>query len=237
MERKKKTDPKTKFVSFVFIALILFSALSGIVSAGEFVDESDALSETLCCDGSISGSKDSSTPNSLNLNNSLSSEIDRFLNANKPVFLFFHTDKRHYCDEQKPIIDELEQEYADKVAFIRVNAKENLQALEEFGVTGFPAMFLIVDKNKEGYVYQEFNGLAADSELSCHALKNFIKLEEEQVSFWRQEIECAKGEFWEDFSVTIISYVPGADVEALAITWAKMIKDMVESRSLWPFFN
>jgi thioredoxin 1 len=78
--------------------------------------------------------------------------------VNKPVFLFLYADWCHFCQQQKPIIDELEQEYADKITFIHVNAKENPQAIYEFGVTGFPAMFLIVDKNKEGFVYQEFYG-------------------------------------------------------------------------------
>jgi thioredoxin 1 len=61
-----------------------------------------------------------------------------------PVFVFFYADWCHFCQQQKPIIDELEQEYDDKIAFIRVNAEENRQASNEFGVTGFPAMFLIM---------------------------------------------------------------------------------------------
>ena len=99
---------------------------------------------------------DSNTLNSSG-NHSLSSKIDTLLN-DKPVFLFFYTDWCHFCQEQKPIIDELEQEYADKIAFIRVNVEENPQAMDEFGVAGFPAMFLIVDKDEDGYVYQKFGG-------------------------------------------------------------------------------
>jgi thiol-disulfide isomerase/thioredoxin len=160
--KMKKTDLKPKVVSIVFVAVLLCAILAGVVSAESAATKSDAVNGTLYGNDSTSISNsclNSSAPkSSANANNSLSSEIDRFLNVNKPVFLFFYADWCHFCQEQEPIIDELEQEYADNITFLRVNAKENLQPLNEFGVTGFPAMFLIVDKNKEGYVYHEFSG-------------------------------------------------------------------------------
>jgi len=95
-----------------------------------------------------------------NRDSSLESLIADSLNSGKLVFLFFYLEGCGYCRSQKPVIDELEQEYADKIAFIRVNAEENRQAIEEFGVTGFPTMFLIVSKNEEEYSYQKFEGFA-----------------------------------------------------------------------------
>lgn len=100
---KKQTFKKSliknasqKLVSFVFVAVLLCSIFAGVVSAENAVDESDALSGAVCCNNppspSISGN--STTSNSSD-NNSLSSEIDRFLDANKPVFLFFYTDQCH----------------------------------------------------------------------------------------------------------------------------------------------
>ena len=89
---------------------------------------------------------------------SLNYEIDSYLSNKIPVFVFFYAEWCHFCNEQKAIIDGLEKEYAGKIAFIHVNAEENPHATNEFEVTGFPAMFLIVDKNNEGYVYQKFDG-------------------------------------------------------------------------------
>jgi parallel beta-helix repeat protein len=91
----------------------------------------------------------------------------------KPVFLFFYADGCYLCQRQKPIIDELEQEYADKINFIRINGEQNPQMTEEFGVDAFPAMFLIADKNEEGYVYQQFRCFTEKTELrdsTTHAL-------------------------------------------------------------------
>jgi rhodanese-related sulfurtransferase len=56
-------------------------------------------------------------------NNSLSSEINGVPDDNS-VFLFFYTDWCHFCQQQLPIIDELEMEYAGKTAFIRINVNE-----------------------------------------------------------------------------------------------------------------
>jgi thioredoxin 1 len=98
---------------------------------------------------------------------SLSSEIDASLDAGKPVFLFFYADWCHFCQEQMPIIDELELEYTEEIVVIRVNNEESPEAMTEFGVTAFPTMFLISGKSAEGlYRYQEFNGFKSKETLS-----------------------------------------------------------------------
>jgi len=128
-----------KLVSFFFIALMLCSTFAGMISAedvSEDISDYTILNETKRYD-------DSYTSNSSD-NHSLTSEIDHFMDANKTVFLLFYVEWCHFCLQQKPIIDELEQEYAGRIAFSRVNAEENPQAIDEFGVTGLPAMFLIM---------------------------------------------------------------------------------------------
>ena len=86
--------------------------------------------------------------------------------SQKPVFLFFYTDWCHFCQEQKPIIDALEEEYREEIAFIRINGEQNPQLMKEFGVEAFPAMFLIVDENEKGYLYQQFKEFTEKKELN-----------------------------------------------------------------------
>lgn len=109
---------ETKFVSVVFVALMLCSIFSGIVSAenvSEDLSDTTILNETGRYDGfDISNSSD---------NYSLNSEIDGFFDTNKPVFLFFYADWCHLCLHEKTIIDELEQEYAGKIAFDNVKRR------------------------------------------------------------------------------------------------------------------
>jgi rhodanese-related sulfurtransferase len=104
-------------------------------------------------------------------NNSLSSAIDDVLD-DKHVFLFFYTDWCHFCHQQMPIIDELEKEYAGKLAFIRINVNERPDYAEEFGVSALPTMFIISGKNEAGYAKQEISGLTEKARL-----KEIIDLE------------------------------------------------------------
>ena len=90
---------------------------------------------------------------------SLNSQIDDFLASGKPVFVFFYADWCYFCKKQKPIVDELEEEYAGEIAFLRVEGERFPDAVKEFGVEGYPAMFLETDKMNDGeYEYEEFRG-------------------------------------------------------------------------------
>jgi thiol-disulfide isomerase/thioredoxin len=93
----------------------------------------------------------------------LSLEIQNSLSNNTPVFIYFYSDWCYFCKNQSLIVDELEKEYAGNITVIHVNAGENRQEVQEFNVTGVPAMFLIVKLNESTYEYQEFIGLKNNS--------------------------------------------------------------------------
>ena len=98
-----------------------------------------------------------SNPEAQSAGDSLNSGIDDVLD-NKLVFLFFYTDWCHFCQQQMHIIDELEEEYARSVAFIRINVNERPAHAEEFGVHALPTMFIVSDRNEEGYIKQGISG-------------------------------------------------------------------------------
>jgi cysteine-rich repeat protein len=98
---------------------------------------------------------------------SIDALIDDSLRMGKPVFLFFYTDWCHYCKKQKPIVDELEEAFGEDVEFLRVDAEEHRDAMKEFGVNGFPAIFFISEKGDDGgYVLQEYRGYTDKNTLS-----------------------------------------------------------------------
>ncbi len=105
---------------------------------------------------------------------SLTADIDALL-EDTPVFLFFYADWCHFCHEQLPIVDELEQEYAGKLAFLSINVDETPEYAEVFGVSALPTMVVIYDKNERVYVKREVSGFTEKE-----SLMQSISLEEEQ---------------------------------------------------------
>lgn len=91
--------------------------------------------------------------------------IDQSLQEQRPVFLFFYTEWCRYSQQQKPIVMKLKTGYGDVIEFVDVNADENYQLATNFKVSSFPTMFLIVDKNENGYVYLEFRGFTDKNRL------------------------------------------------------------------------
>jgi len=97
---------------------------------------------------------------------SLDAQISTALESNEAAFLFFYTDWCGFCKQQKPVLDALEPEFSDDIAIIRVNADENRQAMQQFGVTGFPTMILITGTNPDGsYIQQTYTGFTNETEL------------------------------------------------------------------------
>ncbi len=109
------------------------------------------------------------------------SEIDAIL-ADKLVFLFFYADWCHYCHEQVPIIDELEQEYGGRAAFIRVNTDEEPRWKEGFEVTSYPTMIVIWGKSDEQYEFERLKGLTAKEGLEAAIERGISQFEEGALS-------------------------------------------------------
>jgi len=108
-------------------------------------------------------------------------DIDAIL-AGKPAFLFFYTDWCHYCHEQMPIIDELEQEYNGTAAFIRINADEEPRWKEGFEVNSYPTMITISGKGSAGYQFEKLEGLTGKEELEAAIARGMRQFGEEALS-------------------------------------------------------
>ena len=121
--------------------------------------------------------------------------IEDALNSGKLVFLYFYLEECGYCRLQKPVIDELERRFSNKVVFIRVNGNENREATKEFGVSGFPTMLLILNKTTNGYEYRDFRGFT-EKTLLKESIDRVGSNEEVQVvtteSTWQPDLVTGK---------------------------------------------
>jgi parallel beta-helix repeat protein len=111
-------------------------------------------------------------------------EIDTTL-ADKPVLVFFYADWCHYCHEQMPIIDELEQEYTGRLGLLSINVDERPDYAQHFGVSALPTMFIVSGKEDGQYVKQEISG-CVDKEALSQGLDYVIRngsLPEEGIGY------------------------------------------------------
>ena len=89
-------------------------------------------------------------------------DIDSAL-AKGPVFLEFETKECGYCKQQRPISQQLENEYAGKVTFFFVDAMEDRDLARVFQVTGVPQIDVIASMSDGKYTYIDKNGAPSDS--------------------------------------------------------------------------
>jgi thioredoxin 1 len=61
-----------------------------------------------------------------------------------PVVVDFGADWCHPCKQLDPIIDELAEEWADQVRFLKIDSDVNVDTTMKFGVMGLPTLILFI---------------------------------------------------------------------------------------------
>lgn len=94
----------------------------------------------------------------------------------KPTIAFFYVDWCGYCKRFMPIYGEVAKEYKNKFNFavIHCEKEENLQMVKDFGVHGFPTLF-IIDK-KVNYNFPLSGSVTQDKEALKAELDKYLKL-------------------------------------------------------------
>ena len=85
------------------------------------------------------------------------------LNAQAPVLVDFWAEWCGPCKMIAPILDEIAQEYGDRVKVCKVNVDENQAAAERYGIRGIPTLMLF----KNGDVEATKVGALSKSQLAA----------------------------------------------------------------------
>lgn len=76
------------------------------------------------------------------------------LEADKPVIVDFWAEWCGPCRMVGPVVDQLGEEYADKVKVVKVDVENNGDTAMKYGITSIPAIYVF----KDGEVVQESVG-------------------------------------------------------------------------------
>ena len=95
--------------------------------------------------------------------NELDRVVDDVLALGRFAFLLFYADWCHFCEKEKPIINRLEDEFFNRLVFVRINSTKNPEAMKKFNVNGFPAMFIVYGKNDGKFAYHGFSGFQEEA--------------------------------------------------------------------------
>lgn len=83
------------------------------------------------------------------------------LESDKPVLIDFWAEWCGPCKMIGPSLEELSEEYGEKIKIVKVNVDENPNSPSQLGVRGIPALFLF----KDGVVISNKTGAAPKASL------------------------------------------------------------------------
>lgn len=88
---------------------------------------------------------------------------DEVLKSDKPVLVDYWAEWCGPCKSITPILDEISDEYADKLIVAKLNIDENPNTPPKYGIRGIPTLMLFAD----GSVEATKVGAVSKSELSA----------------------------------------------------------------------
>lgn len=108
------------------------------------------------CLGTTSSSDDSVAVSTV-VNVQDQQQIDEAL-VSGPVFIDMGFASCPACKIMKPTIEDISGEYSGKVTVMYLDTRENPELAVSFDVYSVPDMFIIVDRDSEGYLYMSSDG-------------------------------------------------------------------------------
>ena len=74
------------------------------------------------------------------------------IKSQTPVLVDFSTPWCGPCRKLTPVLEQIQNEFQNEIKIVKINADENIELLKEYGVSSFPTMIIIKEKEAKEFM-------------------------------------------------------------------------------------
>ncbi len=95
---------------------------------------------------------------------------DEVLNSNVPVLVDFWAGWCAPCRKLSPLLDDVANEFGDKIKFVKINTDENMKVAKDYSISGLPSVLIF----KDGKALERMVGFVPKSTIIGNIEKHLV---------------------------------------------------------------